>query len=265
MSKIGFSVSASSVAKKKSDLLEQQKILIDQLLLKEKRHYEDNESEANTISSSDIIGDNFDISINPSHMTKDKQRKSLHWFLLIGLQKRLITSEISNNLPSSTPIIAVENMKFLPSLTDCMVLEQNFSFHIMRVLVKYLPCFKKYEAFIPKYIDHPHMQVMSQKSSYAILDILDKSENKSEDMISILEHIHHNFIPHTHDDHPNVLRKKVFGGDVLTNERAYAAQLAMMNGATDFEKISGVTHRPEGLHRMMNLCLVTCCSKFKLC
>lgn len=31
----------------------------------------------------------------------------------------------------------------------------------------------------------------------------------------------------------------------------------MLNGATDFEQIAGVIHRPEGLHRMMNLCLVT--------
>lgn len=52
------------------------------------------------------------------------------------------------------------------------------------------------------------------------------------------------------------LLKKVVGGDVLTNERAYSAQLAMLNGQTDFERLAGVVHRPEGLHRMMNLLLV---------
>lgn len=43
---------------------------------------------------------------------------------------------------------------------------------------------------------------------------------------------------------------------MLTNERAYSAQLAMLNGSTDFDQLAGVIHRPEGLHRMMNLLLV---------
>ncbi|XP_056006637.1 uncharacterized protein LOC125680237 [Ostrea edulis] len=81
-------------------------------------------------------------------------------------------------------------------------------------------------------------------------------------MISILDHIHENYVPHTAEEHSHVIRKKVFGGDVLTNERAYSAQLAMLNGATDFEQIAGVIHRPEGLHRMMNLCLVILYQQF---
>lgn len=42
----------------------------------------------------------------------------------------------------------------------------------------------------------------------------------------------------------------------LVSERAYSAQLAMMNGRSEFDQLAGVIHRPEGLHRMMNLCLV---------
>jgi hypothetical protein len=71
-------------------------------------------------------------------------------------------------------------------------------------------------------------------------------------MISILEHIHDKFIPRTDDDDPVVIKRKVFGGDVLTN----SAQLAKLNHATDYDKLTGVIHRPEGLHRMMNLLLV---------
>jgi DNA-directed RNA polymerase subunit H (RpoH/RPB5) len=74
-------------------------------------------------------------------------------------------------------------------------------------------------------------------SHYAMLDLLDKSENKSEDVISILEHIHNKFIPRTDDDDPVVIKRKVFGGDVLTNERAYSTQLAMLNHATDYQHI----------------------------
>lgn len=76
------------------------------------------------------------------------------------------------------------------------------------------------------------------------------------EMISILQHIHENYIPHTDDNPPSVIRKIVFGGDVLTNERAYSAQLAMLNGQSDYFRLSGVVYRPEGLHRMMNFILV---------
>jgi hypothetical protein len=72
-------------------------------------------------------------------------------------------------------------------------------------------------------------------------------------MIEILELIHRNFIPHAGTVHPETLEKVVLGGDVLTNERAYSAQEAMLNGFTSFEKLGGIIHRPEGLHRMMNL------------
>ena len=75
-------------------------------------------------------------------------------------------------------------------------------------------------------------------------------------MISILEHIHDKFITRTDYDDPVVIKRKVFGGDVLTNERAYSDQLAKLNHATDYDRLTGVIHRPEGLHRMMNLLLV---------
>lgn len=54
-----------------------------------------------------------------------------------------------------------------------------------------------------------------------ILDLLDKSENKNEDMISILEYIYCNNIFYIVEEYFFVIRKKVFGGDVFINERVY--------------------------------------------
>lgn len=39
--------------------------------------------------SSDIIGDNIDLSRIPLQMSIEKRRKSWHWFLMVGLQKSL--------------------------------------------------------------------------------------------------------------------------------------------------------------------------------
>ena len=85
---------------------------------------------------------------------------------------------------------------------------------------------------------------------------MDKNENLHDDMISILEHIHQKYIAHTSGENAEVTERKVFGGDVLTNERAYTAQLAMLNCETNYHQLGGVIHRPEGLHRMMNFLLV---------
>ncbi len=143
------------------------------------------------------------------------------------------------------------------NLADCRSLDENYIFHIMKVLVANVKCLSKYKDCIPKHIRHAHLDEVSRKTDFAILDLLDKSENKADEMITIMEHIHEKYISHTDEEHPKLIQRKVFGGDVLTNERAYTAQLAMVNhGESDFDRMTGVIHRPEGLHRMMNLFLV---------
>jgi hypothetical protein len=73
-------------------------------------------------------------------------------------------------------------------------------------------------------------------------------------MIEILQRVHEIAVPHTSSD---VLEKVVFGGDCLTNERAFHAQQAMQNSPSQFSSLRGIIHRPEGLHREMNFLLVS--------
>ena len=207
------------------------------------------------VKSSQIIGDNLDITRNPSKMSKERQRKSWHWFLLVGVENRITFLDLPDEGPQAD-VSTLENKAFIPSAEDCVTLYEHLAFHIMKVLVKYLPCFRRFQSLISKYVIHPYMTQTAKKSDYAILDLLDKSESKSEDMISILEHIHEHYIAHSEDESPLVIKKKRVWGDVLTNERAYTAQLAMINSPTDFTKLKGAVHRSEGLHRMMNYLLV---------
>lgn len=203
----------------------------------------------------DIIGDNVDIFRTPSKMTKERQNKSWHWFLNMGVQRRVVS-----DLPdqgTKDDILNVQNNLFLPSEEDCSMLDNNMAYHIVKVMTSYIKCLKPYVESVPKCIVHPHIKETSQKSHHTILHLLDKSENKSDDMITILESIHQEYIAHTEEQAPEVIKKKIFGGDVLTNERAYSAQLAMMNVESDFFRLGGLIHRPEGLHRMMNFLLVS--------
>lgn len=170
--------------------------------------------------------------------------------------KKRFLNQLLNDTAPIADIKSVDNCTFIPNFNECRKLDENFIYHIINVLVKYAGCLKKYKDCVPKFIPNPHLKELAESSNFVLLDMLDKSENKSEDMISILVHIHANCIAHTDGDNPAVMKKKVFGGDVLTNERAYSAQLAMLNSDTDYDRLVGLIHYPEGLHRMMNLLLV---------
>lgn len=63
---------------------------------------------------------------------------------------------------------------------------------------------------------------MFRKFDFVVLDLLDKIENLSEDMIFILEYIYINYIVYILDDNLKVIEKKVFGEDVLINEWVYS-------------------------------------------
>lgn len=156
-------------------------------------------------------------------------------------KKRFLNPLLNDTAPIAD-IKSVDNCTFIPNFDEC----RNFIYHIINVLVKYAGCLKKYKDCVPKFIPNPHLKELAESSNLVLLDMLDKSENKSEDMISILVHIHANCIAHTDGENPAVMKKKVFGGDVLTNERAYSAQLAMLNGDTDYDRLGGLIHRPEG-------------------
>ena len=60
-------------------------------------------------------------------------------------------------------------------------------------------------------------------------------------MITILEKVHEMVVPHLDND---ITHKVVFGGDVLTNIRAFNVQEAMQNNETPLDCAVGLMHRP---------------------
>ena len=156
---MGLCVGAKAAAKKRIQLQESQKDHIKDLVLQELQNLK--QTQGNTESSklpadsldhsksSQIIGDNIDITRNPSKMSKERQRKSWHWFLLVGVENRLKFSGLPDEHPQAD--ITLENETFVPSLEECKKLDEHLSFHTMRVLVKYIPSFRQFQKilFIP--------------------------------------------------------------------------------------------------------------------
>lgn len=107
----------------------------------------------------------------------------------MGLQKRVLNPLLNDTAPIAD-IKSVDNCTFIPNFEECRKLDEHFIYHITNVLVKYVGCLKKYKDCVPKFIQNPHLKELAEKSNFVLLDMLDKSENKSEDMITILEHIY---------------------------------------------------------------------------
>lgn len=201
----------------------------------------------------EVIGDNFDLMIDRTVMTKSRQRKSVHWFLLIAKKKSVTFPELEIDGPKRD-IMTISTNEWLPTDADMESYDINLDFHTAHILVQYLDFLKPYEKCLPRYIPHPYIDKVSKKSEILTCDILDESENSNEGMISINKKIHEEFIPR--DENGEVADRIVFWGDVLTNERAFTAQQHIINGHTSFSRTAGVIHRPEGFHRQMNLVLV---------
>ena len=70
-----------------------------------------------------------------------------------------------------TDISLVENRAFIQSTEDCQNSDGHLTFHIMEVPGKYLPCFKRFEHVLPKFITHSYMNETAKKSDYVVLGI----------------------------------------------------------------------------------------------
>jgi hypothetical protein len=81
---MGMSVSPSATSKQKKELLERQSAHIADLLMKEKIAHETGMNQSDTFKSSDIIGDNIDITRSPSQMSVELALVFTCWFTKEG-------------------------------------------------------------------------------------------------------------------------------------------------------------------------------------
>ncbi|XP_048763890.2 uncharacterized protein LOC125671936 isoform X1 [Ostrea edulis] len=271
---LGITISPTSLHKKTKELVKQQENRLHSMMTSyveeiESRHEMGNETAAEEqmdaeevtcnkkLRPIEILGDNLDITITPSKMSLQNQKKSLHWFLVLVKEKQITFDE--SKVPFDPPVDfpTLNAVNWIPSSEQLNSLMSNFKFHVANVLMHYVPFLQLHITNFPKYIEHMYMDQMRKKSVFLNCDLVDASENSSQGMIEILQRVHQLAVPHVRENpEKNVLEKVVFGGDALTNERAFSAQEAMQNSPSEYESLLGVIHRPEGLHREMNFLLV---------
>ncbi|KAH3696267.1 hypothetical protein DPMN_083732 [Dreissena polymorpha] len=174
-------VSNTSVHKKRKDLVKKQKANIDQVITRFVERGQLNGSD-NRNKTIEVLGDNLDITIAPTHMTKDNQRKSLHWFLTMVKQRRVTYEDlhIEGPVPEQPCVTMIPSYKWLPSEENI-----NFKFHVACVLMKYVDVFKPLIDSYPEYISNIFLEFTKQKSVILNTNLIDESENSTQRMIQI--------------------------------------------------------------------------------
>lgn len=89
----------------------------------------------------EILGDNSDVTISLAKMTMEKQRKSLHWFLVMAKQKQITADDL--NLPSDmlrerNDVLRIPTNSWIPSMIQTDSLCKNIVFYVSHILLKYI-------------------------------------------------------------------------------------------------------------------------------
>lgn len=89
--------------------------------------------------------------------------------------------------------------------------------------------------------------------------MLDKNENKSHEMLEILQHCNSQYVPKVKGssidgtEQFTILHKVAFRGDHLTVERGIGATAAVNDSDTPLERLEGLFLKHEDFHCEMNV------------
>ncbi|CAG2237709.1 unnamed protein product [Mytilus edulis] len=180
-------------------------------------------TETDEISSFQIVMDNLNMMTKARHKTEDTSNKMHNLVHALAVQDRVSADDLEDCVPQAD-ILTIPNEAFLPSKEDYTQLNQEYNILIQRVLVENIIELKECKEFIP-------------------LGILEKDENKTEEMIEIIEHLQQ-YTPKAHDK----MMPLLMGGDGLSVERGEGAQRARADGISQEDRLEGFIWKSEDWH-----------------
>lgn len=174
-----------------------------------------------------IVGDNIDKKVKPRYMREDRQAQMLNNFHLYAVRDHVDTSNLSEELPSHRAFEELTIHDILPSCDDRDKMLKNYVTLFARIITAEIPFFKQFQDAFPVHISHEHSREMERKSEVVSstfftlqsnslvvlycahsclnivfnlqvpLGVLFKSEQKHEDMLSIMESTQQQYAPFT--------------------------------------------------------------------
>ena len=111
-----------------------------------------------------ITGDNLDMLVKVKHMSSTNQNKSIHWYNMNAAMHRVIGNDLRCDGPIRS-VLEMENIEFLPSVTDNYKFLRDVIQLVTRVIVNRIPAFNSFKDVVVKHIPHTYSDVMKENSA----------------------------------------------------------------------------------------------------
>jgi hypothetical protein len=197
-----------------------------------------------------FVGDNVDMRTHVRHHRLHHTDLDAHMFQTAAYKNRVP----ANHLDPLQPLGDIRSAPFsdvLPTPQDFDQLKSNMAVLVATTWTKYLEPFKSCN--IPER-KHKYSHCTKRKTERVSLGVLNKCENKSDEMLDICEEVHKH-VP-GHEDSEDINHQPIrtaFEGDYLTFERIKASQSAKRNGRTPSKQLSGLLARTAEFHNQAEL------------
>jgi len=131
-----------------------------------------------------IVGDNVDLHQKPTHRSIERKARDHHWFHLYAVRDRISGLDLPNDA-SIANIATVPLQTFLPSLTECLHLREEFVVLVSQVLVSRMAYFEPLKSVVSEHIRHKHHSEVKTKSEIVSVCIVQYS------MYNVHVHVDH--------------------------------------------------------------------------
>ena len=125
-------------------------------------------------------GDNWDISVMPSHIPKGISNKSIHLFASNIIVNRLSLSNLDNTSPKCS-ITHIDRECFFPNSNELKTLKETFKIFVGRICVQFLTKFKFLKSIVTQSIEHRFSKETTS------IPILNCNKNNYHDCVTLLQ------------------------------------------------------------------------------
>ncbi|XP_076073057.1 uncharacterized protein LOC143044781 [Mytilus galloprovincialis] len=196
-----------------------------------------------TEPSFQIIMDNLNMNTKARHKTMDTSNKVFNLVHSVAVKDRAPSEDLDSVHPQAD-ILSVPNEAFVPNAEDYKALYKDCNILIQRALVDHISALKDCKEFVTYHIPHQYTEESKKKSVIVPLGIMEKDENKTEEMIEVIEHLQQ-YVPR---DGQRKMMPLLLGGDALSVERGDAAQKARADGVNQEDRLEGFIWKSEDWH-----------------
>ncbi|KAK7880512.1 hypothetical protein WMY93_032854, partial [Mugilogobius chulae] len=195
-----------------------------------------------------IIFDNLDFYIKTHHQSSMRTNTSLHWIHHVAVEDRVQINHLSNIRPI-TDITNYDLACSLPGQDTQNHIRREFTVLGSRILTEHLDVFKGFDKYVVHHMPHEYSDAMAERSTDHPLGLLFKNENKTADLVDVLQYIQKEYVPMG----PGGISTVLVGGDRLTEGNSRNIQWAFADGATKEDRLEGMVFMFEDWHTIRNL------------